>query len=114
MELNEILKAVTYVTNISEEDMKGSSRLKDIVFARHLYFYVSHKKCSFTYSYIGNSINRDHSTVMYACNKIKHELKYYSKVVETINKINFKLSGIDDKWLNYHTINNNINISHVL
>ena len=48
MELKTILKAVSSVTNIYEKDILSKSRLKDVVFARHLYCYMACLKTSYT------------------------------------------------------------------
>ena len=114
MELKTILKAVSSVTNIYEKDILRKSRLKDVVFARHLYCYMACLKTSYTLKSIGNYINRNHATVIHGNKKILHELEYYPEVYKAIKNVKFKLSGVDDKWLNYHIINNNINISHTL
>lgn len=114
MELKRILKAVSEVTLISEQDILTKSRLKEIVFARHLYCYFSCEKTRYSLKSIGKLINRDHASVIHGNKRIIYELEYYPEVKHIIKRINFKLKDIDDKWLNYHTINNNINISHTL
>lgn len=114
MELNEILKAVSEVTNISVQDILSKSRLKETVFARHLYCYFSCEKTRYSLKSIGKLINRDHASVIHGNKRIIYELEYYPEVKHIIKRIDFKLKDIDEKWLNYHTINNNINISHTL
>ena len=114
MELKRILKAVSEVTLISEDDILTKSRLKEIVFARHLYCYFSCEKTRYSLKSIGKLINRDHASVIHGNKRIIYELEYYPEVKHIIKRINFKLKDIDDNWLNYHTINNNINISHTL
>jgi chromosomal replication initiation ATPase DnaA len=49
MELKRILKAVSEVTLISEEDILSKSRLKETVLARHLYCYFSCEKTKVWY-----------------------------------------------------------------
>lgn len=114
MELKTILKAVSEVTNISEEDIISKSRLKEHVTARHLYCYFALKKTNKTLSVVGKFINRNHASIIHGSNKVKNELNNYPDVEENVIMVNSKLFKIDYKWLKYHTINNNINISHVL
>lgn len=114
MELQTILNAVCSITSISEKDILSRNKLKEIVLARHLYCYISVKKSNKTLKVIGSFIKRDHATVIHAYNKITNELEYYPEIVELVRKINIKLSGVDNKWLNYHLIYNNINISHTI
>ena len=114
MELNRILKAVSEATNISEEQIISKCRLKEVALARHLYFYTACKETSKSLNIIGKFVNRNHATVIYGNNKITYELEYYPEISKYVKSINCVLRNIDIKWLNYHTINNNINISHVL
>jgi chromosomal replication initiation ATPase DnaA len=114
MELKRILKAVSEVTLISENDILSKNRLQEIVFARHLYCYFACKNKMDSLKSIGTLINKDHATVIHGNKRISYELQYYPEVKQIVKRINFKLKNIDDKWLNYHTINNNINISHTL
>jgi chromosomal replication initiation ATPase DnaA len=114
MELERILKAVSEVTEISENDILSRNRLKETVLARHLYCYFACDKTFYSLKKIGMSINRDHASVIHGNKKILYEVEYYPEVAYLIKRINFKLKNIDEKWLNYHTINNNINISHTL
>jgi chromosomal replication initiation ATPase DnaA len=114
MELKRILKAVSEVTLVSEKDIISKNRLQEMVFARHLYFYFACEKTRHSLKSIGTFINRHHATVIHGNNKILYELEYYPEVRHIVKRIDFKLKDIDDKWLNYHIINNNINISHTL
>lgn len=114
MELKRILEAVSEVTLISENDIISKNRLQEMAFARHLYCYFACEKTRNSLKSIGKFINRDHATVIHGNKKILHELEYYPEVKHIVKRIDFKLKNIDEKWLNYHTINNNINISHTL
>lgn len=114
MELQRILKAVSEITEISENDILSRIRLKETVLARHLYCYFSCEKTRYSLKSIGKLINRDHASVIHGNKRIIYELEYYPEVKHLIKRINFKLKNIDEKWLNYHIINNNINISHTL
>jgi chromosomal replication initiation ATPase DnaA len=114
MELERILKAVSEVTEISENDILSRNRLKETVLARHLYCYFACDKTFYSLKKIGMSINRDHASVIHGNKKILYEVEYYPEVAYLIKRINFKLKNIDEKWLKYHAINNNISISHTL
>lgn len=111
--LEKILLATCRVMEVSELEIKGRSRLKHISLARQLYFNVAYENYH-TYQKIGELVNRCHATVLTANNKIIYEIKYYPSVRKNIEEIKSTINEIDVKWRNYHIINNNINISHVL
>ena len=111
--LKDILKATCQVMDVSEEQITSNRRLKNYVIARHLFFYVAYQNYH-TYYQIAHITNRNHATVIHGYNKIKHELEYYPEISVYIKQIKSILINVDLKWLNYHTINNNINISHTL
>ena len=96
MELNEILKAVSEVTNVSKEEIISKIKTKDIVLARHLYCYISVKKTNKSLKEIGEFINRNHATVIHANNKISYEYEYYPEISYYVKTINSKLSKIID------------------
>ena len=114
MELKRILKSVSEVMNIPESDIKGKVKTKEIVLARQLYCYTSLKKTHKSLMEIGELVNRNHATVIHSQKKISYEIEFYPEILHFIKTINLNLKNVDKKWLNYHTIYNNINISHTL
>jgi chromosomal replication initiator protein len=114
MELKKILKAVSEVTDISEKQIISKSRLQEVSLARHLYFYFACKKTNKCLREIGELVKRNHATVIHGQKKISYELEYYPEISHFVKIINLNLKNVDKKWLNYHIIYNNINISHVL
>tara|TARA_R110000803_G_scaffold43674_4_gene92973 strand:+ start:757 stop:1092 length:336 start_codon:yes stop_codon:yes gene_type:complete len=87
-----ILDAVCFHFQVSEEAVKGKSRLKNTVLARHFYmFLLKDKKILKTLSQIGKETNKDHATALHAIVKIKHWIENYDDIRETYNKINEKL-----------------------
>lgn len=57
-----------YAVGIS--DIKSRSRKQHIVDARYAYCYLVRKFCNKTYNAIGNSLNRDHTSVIIAVKKV--------------------------------------------
>ena len=112
-DLEKILLATCKVMGVSELEMKGRSRLGHICLARQLYFNIAYENYH-TYDKIGKSVGRCHATILTANNKIIDEMKYYPKILSDISEIKSVINNIDIKFRNYHIINNNINISHVL
>ena len=68
----DILKAVSAKTGIKISDIKSQKKNKNIVLSRQLAMYITRKLTGLSFPDIGDKIGgRDHSTVIYATNKIK-------------------------------------------
>ena len=62
--------------NISVNDLKGQKRSADVTFPRQIAMYLCRNVAQMSMPQIGRDFgNRDHSTVMYACDKIEKEIK---------------------------------------
>ncbi len=73
---DQIIKAVTKFYNISENDIKSSSRKKEIVKPRQVAMYLLREELEYSFPFIGKKIGgKDHTTVMYSYKKIKKKLK---------------------------------------
>lgn len=71
MNENLIMDVVARYTGISTDKIKGSSREKEIVAARHLYCYFVKYYTRLSLKAIGRTIgNKDHSTVINAIQKV--------------------------------------------
>ncbi|MCI8620468.1 MAG: chromosomal replication initiator protein DnaA [Clostridia bacterium] len=71
-----IKETVSKYFNIDVVDMNSSKRSNDIAFPRQIAMYLCRELAKMQYKNIGASFgNRDHSTVMHACNKIEQEIK---------------------------------------
>ena len=70
--IEDILKAVSAKTGIKISDIKSQKKNKNIVLSRQLAMYITRKLTGLSFPDIGDKIGgRDHSTVIYATNKIK-------------------------------------------
>ena len=71
--------------------MFGKSRKKEIVFTRQIIMYILREFLDISYSSIGQKIgNKDHTTVIHSCEKIKREIEndlFVKKQVEKIKEI---------------------------
>lgn len=92
--LNKILKNVSLSFGISEEEIKGESRLRDIKIARHVYCYIAKKYTFNSLKKIGELINRDHSSVIYAVTMIENDIQlgFDKKLLRKIEILLIKLS----------------------
>ncbi len=91
-----ILKTVAEYYNLSENEIIGKSRVKEIAFARQIVMYLSRKLSGSSLKTIGMKLGgRDHTTVIHGHNaidkKIKKEKKF-KKDIDTIkNQVDFEL-----------------------
>ena len=70
--IEEIIKAVAAKLNIKIADIKSPKKNKNLVLARQISMFLARELTSASFPDIGNKVGgRDHSTVIYAHNKIK-------------------------------------------
>tara|TARA_R110000744_G_scaffold143565_2_gene255508 strand:- start:2034 stop:2429 length:396 start_codon:yes stop_codon:yes gene_type:complete len=83
MELREIKRIVEETTNI---DLLEKKQKRDNVYARALYCKIAKEKTDSTLKEIGELINKDHSTVLYAITKIFEEIEFCEPRLASIYK----------------------------
>ena len=78
--------------NVSVSDIASKKRTKEVAHARQVCMYLARELTNMSLPKIGENFgNRDHSTVMHACDKIKTQVKENS---DTKNIINILISNI--------------------
>lgn len=86
--VEEIIKVVAGKMNVKIADIKAHNKNKNLVLARQISMYLARKLTHFSYPDIGQKIGgRDHSTVIYANNKILKSMESnvnFSKLVQDI------------------------------
>ena len=89
-----VLKNICDYFEISEEDLKGKKKNREIAFPRQICMYILRNTLDMTYPKIGEILGgRDHSTVMHADEKIKEMME---KDTETANIVNDIIHKIKD------------------
>lgn len=84
----DILKAVCSKTGIKISDIKSQKKNKNIVLSRQMAMYLSRKLTSLSFPDIGDKVGgRDHSTVIYATNKIRQTMENDSSLKNIIEDI---------------------------
>jgi len=87
-----IIKIVADFYNINTDDLINRSRKKELVYPRQISMYLIRKELNSSYPYIGEKLGgRDHTTVMYACQKINNKLKNNGSFQQEINLIKERL-----------------------
>ena len=91
-DISNIQRAVAEYYSITVEVLKGKNRSKNVAFARQVAMYLSRILTDESFPNIGLEFGgKDHTTVMYAYEKIAEELKDNRGLKEIINEIKTKL-----------------------
>lgn len=86
--IDDIIKTVAMKTGIKISDVNSQKKNKNIVLARQISMYLSRKLTTYSFPDIGEKIGgRDHSTVIYANNKIKRMLDADIKIKNIVAEI---------------------------
>ncbi len=92
LSIQAIQNEVCVAYDVSPEAMQGATKSRPLVIARQVAMYLSRKLTGSTYAAIGEVFGgRDHSTVIYACRKVRAEMKrsraFSERIVETEEKL---------------------------
>jgi len=83
-----VLDVVSNFYEVDSKVIKGSSRIKNLVSIRWIVVYILRKYLNKSFSYIGKKLgNRDHTSVLYAYNKISDVIEKNSDIKEEVNSI---------------------------
>ncbi|HUN53671.1 MAG TPA: chromosomal replication initiator protein DnaA [Smithella sp.] len=86
--VEEIIKVIAGKLNIKISDIKAHNKNKNIVFARQIVMYLARKLTNNSFPDIGQKIGgRDHSTVIYANNKMLNSIKTDPKLKVLIQEL---------------------------
>jgi len=73
--LKEIIKKIASFYDLSENELFGHSRKKELVKPRQVVMYILREELKYSYTNIAEKIgHRDHTTVIHACKKIGREI----------------------------------------
>jgi chromosomal replication initiator protein len=86
--IEKIQEKVAQYFNISIHDLKSSRRLKNIVIPRQIAMYISREKTNTSLTFIAEEFGgKDHTTILYAYNKLKKQLEQDSYLKTSVEKI---------------------------
>ena len=95
LRIEDIQKAVADYFRLPVEAIKGKRRTNSIVLPRQIAMYVCRKMTDFSLTDIGSKFgNRDHTTVIYACDKIDRMAGSDKETKETVDKIIALVSSV--------------------
>jgi chromosomal replication initiator protein len=92
IEPDRILHTVAQAFNVTENDLLSRNRTKEIALSRQVAMYLMREESEASLPQIGNSLGgRDHTTVMYACDKIADMIERDDRFRRQIFQIRDKL-----------------------
>jgi chromosomal replication initiator protein len=95
VEINEVQKTVSKYYGITVSDLVSNSRRQHLVRARQMAIYLCHNLTSLSLAKIGQNFgNRDHSTVLYSCEKLRELMKTNEEIKNDIENIKIKITNL--------------------
>ena len=87
-----VVKVVAEFYNLKEKELFLNSRKKEIVKPRQIAMYFLRQELNSSYPFIGKKFGgKDHTTAIYACNKISEEIERNEQLAEEIEVIKEKI-----------------------
>jgi len=87
-----IIKSVTDYYSLREDDLLKKTRRKEVIQPRQVTMYLLRELGKMSYSSIGEFFNnRDHTTIIYSCEKIERELVHNLELTQEIELIKAKI-----------------------
>jgi chromosomal replication initiator protein len=71
----EIVEEVAQFYNIHADTLRGRGRSKKVARSRQVAMYLARKETQASLPQIGQVLDRDHTTILYGCEKISHEIE---------------------------------------
>jgi chromosomal replication initiator protein len=83
-----IKRAVCKYYNVKMQDMDSKKRMRAIAYPRQIAMYLAKEMTDYSLPKIGESFGgRDHTTVLYACNKIREDIKMSEALKDDIEEL---------------------------
>lgn len=86
-DVTKIQKAVADYFNLTVNTLKSKKRTSDVVYARQIAMYLCKMNTNETIERIGLEFNRNHATVIYACDKVKEEMNNNQELKKQLKEI---------------------------
>jgi chromosomal replication initiator protein len=90
--MEDIKKVVCHYFKVDPLMLESRSRKKIHAFPRNVYVYLCRQLTDLTVEQIGQSLNRNHSTILYASEVIEHKIKVDKKVKHQVDFLSQKLT----------------------
>ena len=88
-----VIKAISEAFSISIEDLKSNSRRREISLARQVGMYLMRQHTDLSLPKIGDQFGgKDHTTVMYSCDKIAQLIKRDLNLAQTVREVSDRIT----------------------
>jgi chromosomal replication initiator protein len=88
-----VLNTIVETYGISLEDLKGSSRRREISVARQIGMYLMRQHTDLSLPKIGEVFGgKDHTTVMYSCDKVAQQKESDPEMARTLRQLSDRLT----------------------
>jgi chromosomal replication initiator protein len=88
-----VLRVITEAFNVSIEDLKGNSRRREISWSRQIGMYLMRQHTELSLPRIGEEFGgKDHTTVMYSCEKIAQLRESDAKLAQTLRQLSDRIN----------------------
>ena len=95
--IDRIIKAVAENFNIASSDIRGRKRTKNIAWPRQVAMYIINHLGEYSMNEIGNEFGKDHTTVIYAIQKVEDSIKSNPTIEPMIQKIEAEIKEASEK-----------------
>ena len=86
--IKEVIKTIADFYDVAEDDILNKNRRKEVVRPRQITMYILREVFNISYPTIGDKMGgKDHTTIMYSCDKIKNAMKIDSSLSQEINQL---------------------------
>lgn len=90
--IDDVIDSVAQHYRIESSEIRSAKRSQDLTLPRHIAMYLAHEVLEMSFPKIGQIFaNRKHSSVIYACDRIKDEIAQDQELVATLRKIRQQL-----------------------
>lgn len=83
----ETLDKVAAIYKVDPEDILGPSRKRHVTDARWVFIKATRARGRLSYPRIGEIVNRDHTTVMHACQNFNDRARFRSEMQHALNRV---------------------------
>lgn len=91
---DDVLRAVASYYHVTEEDLKGTKRNREVSVPRQIAMYLCREMTDCSMARIGDALGgKDHTTVLHGCDKIAEQLKSDESLSSVVDDLLHRLKN---------------------